>query len=182
MHVALLNPQGNFDARDSYWTAHPDFGGQLVYVKNVALLLGRLGHRVDILTHQIVDPGWPEFAAPFDVYPGEENVRIVRLPMGPPQFLPKEELWPHIVRDWVPNILAFYEEEGRWPAIFSAHYGDGGIAAVLLEERTGIPFTFTAHSLAAQKMEKLGVTKENLAALNERYPALPDAWWRNALA
>ena len=33
MQVSFLNPQGNFDPKDSYWTAHPDFGGQLVYVR-----------------------------------------------------------------------------------------------------------------------------------------------------
>lgn len=33
MHVAFLNPQGNFDPDDSYWTAHSDFGGQLVYAE-----------------------------------------------------------------------------------------------------------------------------------------------------
>ncbi len=37
MHLAFLNPQGNFDPQDRYWTQHPDFGGQLVYVKQVAL-------------------------------------------------------------------------------------------------------------------------------------------------
>ena len=37
MRIAFLNPQGNFDPEDSYWTEHPDFGGQLVYVKQVAL-------------------------------------------------------------------------------------------------------------------------------------------------
>ncbi len=169
MHVALLNPQGNFDARDSHWTEHPDFGGQLVYVKNVALGLARLGHRVDILTRQIVDPDWPEFAARFDRYPGVTNVRIIRLPAGPPHFLPKEDLWPYIARDWVPNILSFYAEEGGLPAVFSAHYGDGGIAAVLLEDRTGIPFTFTAHSLGAQKMDALEVTRDTLAAADARF-------------
>jgi len=46
MHIAFLNPQGNFDPQDRYWTAHPDFGGQLVYVKEVALALGRMGHQV----------------------------------------------------------------------------------------------------------------------------------------
>ncbi len=33
MHIVFLNPQGNFDPADSYLTEHPDFGGQLVYVK-----------------------------------------------------------------------------------------------------------------------------------------------------
>ena len=50
MHIAFLNPQGNFDPNDSYWTEHPDFGGQLVYVKEVATAMAALGHRVDILT------------------------------------------------------------------------------------------------------------------------------------
>ena len=30
MHIVFMNPQGNFDPKDSYLTEHPDFGGQLV--------------------------------------------------------------------------------------------------------------------------------------------------------
>ncbi|MGC9395149.1 MAG: glycosyltransferase [Anaerolineae bacterium] len=174
MHIAFLNPQGNFDPADRYWTEHPDFGGQLVYVKQVALAMADLGHRVDILTRQIVDPAWPEFAGTFDAYPGAPNVRIVRLPAGPSEFLRKELLWPHLVRDWVPNILAHYRTEGALPDAFTAHYGDGGLAGVLLSAKTGrensrIPFTFTAHSLGAQKLDKMHPTPENLPALNEQY-------------
>ncbi|HQE99919.1 MAG TPA: glycosyltransferase family 1 protein, partial [Anaerolineae bacterium] len=58
MHIAFLNPQGNFDAKDSYWTEHPDFGGQLVYVKQVALAMAAQGHTVDLFTRQIQDPAW----------------------------------------------------------------------------------------------------------------------------
>ncbi|MFN2167505.1 MAG: glycosyltransferase family 1 protein, partial [Anaerolineae bacterium] len=54
MKIAFLNPQGNFDPKDSYWTEHPDFGGQLVYVKEVAIAVAALGHQADILTRQIV--------------------------------------------------------------------------------------------------------------------------------
>lgn len=169
MHLAFLNPQGNFDAKDSYWTEHPDFGGQLVYVKQLALATAALGHTVDILTRQIQDSRWPEFAGTFDVYPDMPNVRIVRLPAGPPEFLPKEELWPHLVRDWVPNILRFYRDSGRWPAALTAHYGDGGLCGALIEDATGLPFTFTGHSLGAQKMDKLRVTPENLAEMEVRY-------------
>jgi len=42
MKIGFLNPQGNFDPGDSYWTEHPDFGGQLVYVKEVAIALAAL--------------------------------------------------------------------------------------------------------------------------------------------
>jgi len=169
MHVAFINPQGNFDPEDSYWTAHPDFGGQLVYAKELALAMGNLGHRVDIVTRQVIDPGWPEFAGPTDAYPGAPNVRILRIACGPDRFLPKEELWPHLGTEFVPNLLSFYEREGSLPEAVTAHYGDGGLCAALIQERTGIPFSFTAHSLGAQKMDKMGVRRRDAAETDRRY-------------
>jgi sucrose-phosphate synthase len=169
MHIALLNPQGNFDPMDSYWTAHPDFGGQLVYVKQVALAMGELGHQVDIVTRQIIDPQWPEFAAPTDAYPGHPNVRILRIPCGPPTFLPKEELWPYLGTEFVPRLIEQYTREDAFPQATAANYGDGGLCSAILARRTGIPFSFTAHSLGAQKMDKLHITRRNLADMNARY-------------
>ena len=169
MHIGFLNPQGNFDSSNSHLTRHPDFGGQLIYVREVALAMAQKGHKVDILTRQIIDPEWPEFAEQFDAYPGVDNVRIIRLPAGPKEFLPKELLWSHLVTDWVPNILKFYREEGGLPDAMTAHYADGGLSAVLIEDETGIPFTFTGHSLGAQKLEKLEPTPENLAEIDEQF-------------
>lgn len=173
MQVIFLNPQGNFDPADSHWTQHPDFGGQLVYVKETALALGELDWQVDIVTRRLDDPAWPEFRSRLDGYPGHPNVRIVRLDCGGPAFLPKEELWPHLVREWVPAMEAFYRDEGSLPAAATTHYGDGGLAGALLGERTGIPFTFTGHSLGAQKLDKLvgepAPTPEDLAPLDERF-------------
>ena len=162
MKIAFLNPQGNFDPKDSYWTEHPDFGGQLVYVKEVAVAMAALGHEADILTRQIVDPDWPEFASPLDSYPGADGVRIVRLPCGPQRFLAKEELWPCLGTEWVPNIVRFYERDSRLPTAFTAHYADGALSGALLKRETGVPYTMTGHSLGAQKMDKLGVTRQTL--------------------
>jgi sucrose-phosphate synthase len=169
MHIAFLNPQGNFDPEDRYWTEHPDFGGQLVYVKQVALAMAALGHRVDVLTRRIVDAEWPEFEAAEGAYPGVEGVRILRFPAGPAGFLRKERLWPHLVREWVPNLLRYYARQGGLPAALTGHYGDGGLCGALIETRTGVPFTFTAHSLGAQKMDKLGIDREALPQLDARY-------------
>ncbi|MBW4627100.1 MAG: glycosyltransferase [Brasilonema octagenarum HA4186-MV1] len=169
MHIGFVNPQGNFDSSSSYISEHPDFGGQLIYVKQVAIALAQKGHKVDILTRQIIDPQWPEFAEPFDTYPGVDNVRVIRLPAGSEEFVSKEFLWPHLVSDWVPNILKFYEEEGGLPDAMTAHYADGGLCGVLIEEKTSIPFTFTGHSLGAQKIDKLEVTAENLAQIDEQF-------------
>lgn len=168
MHVAFVNPQGNFDPKDNYWTEHPDFGGQLVYVKEVAIELANHGHKVDILTRQIIDPEWPEFVAAFDACPEADNLRTVRLPRVPQEFLPKESLWPYLGTDWVANISSFYQGENTWPDIFTTHYGDGGLTGVMLQNRSGTPFTFTGHSLGAQKMDKLHVL-ENLKEMEEQY-------------
>ncbi|MGD2137543.1 MAG: glycosyltransferase [Gammaproteobacteria bacterium] len=155
MHISFLNVQGNFDPEDRYWTAHPDFGGQLVYVKEVSQALGRMGHQVDIVTRRIRDREWPGFEADIDGYPGEPNVRIVRLACGGDGFLCKQELWPYIGTEWVPNLIDFYRREGRQPCAATAHYGDSGLAAALWQQQAGPPYTFTAHSLGAQKLERL---------------------------
>jgi len=97
MHIAFLNPQGNFDPNDRYWTEHPDFGGQLVYVKEVAIAMAELGHDVDIVTRQITDPTWPEFAAPLDQYP---------LATGHP-YLARQ--W----RDWLAPVIPGFVQRPR---------------------------------------------------------------------
>lgn len=169
MQIAFLNPQGNFDPADRYLAEHPDFGGQLVYVKQTALAMAALGHQVDILTRQITDPDWPEFSAASDVYPDAPGLRIIRLPAGPPHFLRKELLWPYLGSEWVPNILDFYRREGKAPDYFSAHYGDGGISGALLRAETGIPFSFTAHSLGAQKIDKLTSDEKEFLELDQEF-------------
>jgi sucrose-phosphate synthase len=175
MRLAFVNPQGNFDPADSYLTAHPDFGGQLVYVREVALALAEMGHQADILTRQIVDPEWPEFAAAEDSYPGVSGVRVLRFPCGPRRFLPKEELWPHL-DEWASNILRCYRREGLWPDLWTGHYADGGLGAALLEEHSGVPFTFTSHSLGAWKLDRLLAPDASFAAVelsaDELLPAL----------
>ena len=167
--IAFLNPQGNFDPEDSYWTEHPDFGGQLVYVKEVAIAMAEeFGVEVDILTRQIQDDDWPEFSARYDSYSESDKVNIVRLSFGGEQFLNKEKLWPYL-KDYVQEIQKYYAEIGEMPDIVTTHYGDGGLAGAMLAEETGIPFTFTAHSLGAQKMDKLNLNQSNLEEMLARF-------------
>ena len=167
--VAFLNPQGNFDPDDSYWTEHPDFGGQLVYVKEIAIAMAKeFGIEVDILTRHIQDNDWPEFSSSVDSYPESDKVNIIRLPFGGDEFLAKEKLWPYL-KDYVQEIQKYYDKIGEKPDIVTAHYGDGGLAGAMLEKKTGIPFTFTAHSLGAQKMDKLNVDESNLEEMLARY-------------
>jgi sucrose-phosphate synthase len=167
MHIVFLNPQGNFDPKDSYLAEHPDFGGQLVYVKEVAIAMAKLGHRVDIVTRRIDDPDWPEFKEAQDYYAhSPDNPRIVRIDCGGPGFLPKEKLWPHL-QEFVDNLLVFYGDDK--PDFATSHYADGGYCAALMFLKGGSGFTFTGHSLGAQKLDKLGASPDNIDAMDDRY-------------
>jgi sucrose-phosphate synthase len=167
VHIIFINPQGNFDKQDSYLTEHPDFGGQLVYVKEVAIAMAQLGHQVDIVTRRMDDPEWPEFKDEIEFYDDlPDNPRIVRIACGGPEFLPKEKLWPHL-GEFVDNLVAFYGS--ALPDFVTSHYADGGYCAALFRQKTGIGFTFTGHSLGAQKLDKLGTNLENVDAMEARY-------------
>ncbi len=168
MKIAFLNPQGNFDNNDLCWTEHPDFGGQLVYVKEVAIVMSKLGHKIDIITRQIIDGEWPGFENQIEYYEGVENVRIIRIPFGGKKFLNKELLWEHL-NEYVENIISFYKSEGEMPDFITTHYGDGGLTGAILQEKTGIPYSFTGHSLGAQKMDKLNVSLLNIEEMDQRY-------------
>lgn len=167
MHIVFLNPQGNFDPKDSHLTEHPDFGGQLVYVKELAQALAINGHKVDIITRKVIDSDWPEFSADQDIYPGtEKNLRIRRFPFGGDKFLQKEELWPFLPK-FAGEILQFYGKS--LPDFFTAHYADGGYTGALIKQRTGTPFSFTGHSLGAQKLDKLIETGDHWIDLDARF-------------
>ncbi|MGD9910330.1 MAG: glycosyltransferase [Candidatus Izemoplasmatales bacterium] len=168
MYIVFINPQGNFDHNDSYWTMHPDFGGQLVYVKEIAMALSSLGHQVDIITRQFDDSRFPEFKEQFDYYDNTKNPRIVRIPCGPTSFLNKEDLWP-LLEEWVTNIVHFFESNHQYPDFITGHYGDGGIASALLKSKIHRPYSLTGHSLGAQKLEKLGATKSTYESLDHKY-------------
>lgn len=94
LRVALLNPQGNFDADNTGLGDHADFGGQLIYVRELGLALARQGFQVDIITSRVdADPKYPgwgnRFASPVDHYRDDkghavENVRILRFDAGEP--------------------------------------------------------------------------------------------------
>ncbi len=168
MYIAFLNPQGNFDKNDSFWTEHPDFGGQLVYVKEIAIALGKLGHKVDILTRRFFDTKFNVFDNEFDYYDNISNVRIIRIKCGPNIFLKKELLWEYL-NEWTDNIVSFYKSNGLTPDFITGHYGDGGISATLLKQKMKLPYSFTGHSLGAQKLEKLGANSSNIIELNNKY-------------
>ncbi len=62
-----------------------DNGGQNVYVAQVALQLAALGHEVDVFTRR------DQKSLP-RVVQWKNNVRVIHVPAGPAEYIPKEDL------------------------------------------------------------------------------------------
>ncbi|MBN2407556.1 MAG: glycosyltransferase [Elusimicrobia bacterium] len=165
--IGLLNPQGHVRWKNLQIAAHPDTGGQIVYIIELSKALEKLGFRIDLFTRYFSDPDWPGYDREIEEY--SPNLRIVRIKCGPVEkFVKKEELWP-IIHEFAAGIEKFYEEQGSKPDVFTGHYADGGLAAVILKKKMGIPFTFTGHSLGGKKMDNLNLSRANFAHVNSRY-------------
>lgn len=141
-----------------YVSAHPEFGkpdtgGQVVYVLELARHLAKLGYPVDILTRQFEDQP-PEEEV-------NEQVRVLRVPCGGKEFIPKETLCQHIP-EWVENTYGFLGAHGLEYAFINSHYWDAGLAGQALANQLRVPHLHTPHSIGAWKRDNMDGDPEEL--------------------
>lgn len=116
-----------------------DSGGQNVYVAQVARQLARAGHRVDVFTRR----DSPDLPA---VVPMAPNVRVIHVPAGPPCFIPKEALLPHM-EEFGARLAGYCTPPRDRYDVAHANFFMSGLAALRLRERHGVPFVVTFHAL-----------------------------------
>jgi mannosylfructose-phosphate synthase len=138
----------------------PDTGGQVVFVLELAKRFARLGYKVDVMTRR------------FDDQPAEDvindNLRIVRIPFGGPEFIRKEDMhdW---YGDFVTNALAFIRSRKLEYDVINSHYWDAGVSGQKIAEELQIPHIHTPHSLGWWKQHDMkGASKEETAGY--RFP------------
>ncbi|MBP1850495.1 glycosyltransferase family 4 protein [Rhizobium halophytocola] len=142
--IALVSTHG-------YVAAHPplgaaDTGGQVVYVLELAKKLGQLGHYVDVYTRRFEDqPAFDEV---------DERVRVVRIPCGGKDFIPKEYLHRHL-GEWCEKALRFIKREDLNYQFINSHYWDAGVAGQRLSEALNVPHIHTPHSLGLWKKRQM---------------------------
>ena len=142
--IALISTHG-------YVAAHPplgaaDTGGQVVYVIELARKLAQLGYAVDVYTRRFEDQ--PEFDEV------DERVRVVRIPCGGKDFIPKEYLYRHLM-EWCENALRFIKRNSLDYMFINSHYWDAGIAGQRLSEGLSVPHIHTPHSLGIWKKRQM---------------------------
>ncbi len=133
----MITPHGDPLGR----MGEPDVGGQCVYIRELSAHLAKAGHEVRIYTR---DRG--EGKPPSEpIVPG---ATVMRIPCGPPEFIPKEELGPYldVFADRVNEDLVGGE-------LIHSHYWDGGYVAGRL--RGDRPWFHTTHSIGKLKRAAL---------------------------
>jgi D-inositol-3-phosphate glycosyltransferase len=116
-----------------------DAGGQNVYVGQLARHLASIGYEVDVVTRRD-SPLLPETAE------WVRGVRIVHVPAGPPEFVRKEDLLPHM-EEFTANVLRLVRRQRGGYALAHANFWMSGLVAADVKQATGLPFVVTFHAL-----------------------------------
>ncbi len=116
-----------------------DAGGQNVYVGQLARHLVRIGYDVDVFTRRD-SPAMPEVAEWLD------GVRIVNVPAGPPEPVPKEDLLPFMA-EFAGQVVLFARRQARRYDLAHANFWMSGLVACELKQMLGVPFVVTFHAL-----------------------------------
>jgi len=116
-----------------------DAGGQNIYVAQLALNLARRGYDVDVFTRR-------DKALSRAVVEWRPGVRVVHVNAGPPRFLPKEEMLPHM-DEFARNTVEFFRRQRNGYDLAHANFFMSGMVASVLKHALNIPFVITFHAL-----------------------------------
>jgi glycosyltransferase involved in cell wall biosynthesis len=116
-----------------------DSGGQNVYVAQLAKQLARLGYQVDIFTRRDCESQ----KQVTDWLPG---IRVINVAAGPPHFIPKEAMLPHM-EQFGRFMIRFARREKIPYDLVHANFFMSGLVAQQIKRTLGIPFVMTFHAL-----------------------------------
>lgn len=169
LYVLHLHLHGLLRCRDLELGRDADTGGQTTYVLELVRALAARPEveRVEVVTRLIrdrrVSADYARTSEP--VAPG---ATIERLPFGPPRYLRKELLWPHL-DELADRLAERLQAQPRLPDWIHAHYADAGYVGALLHRRLGIPLVFTGHSLGREKRRRLLATGLDAPQIDAQY-------------
>jgi len=170
LNILLISIHGLIRSKELELGRDADTGGQTKYVVELLRALGDHPDvaRVDLLTRYISDDVVdPDYA--LTVEPVTENTRIVRIPCGGDEYLPKEKLW-DCLDDFIDNTLDYIRAQADLPDVIHSHYADAGYVGARLSHQLGIPLVHTGHSLGRVKRRRLlaaGLSRDDIESTYE---------------
>jgi mannosylfructose-phosphate synthase len=150
----MLSTHGYFDPIPQL--GRTDTGGQVTYVLELAKALTTLGNKVDIYTRWF-DQSKEQIDPVLDC----PDVRVIRIPAGSWEFLPKEFIY-DVLPELADNMVKFIQENNLDYDLYHGHYVDAGIVTLDVAKALDKPAFFTAHSLGAWKRDQMGGDPEQM--------------------
>ena len=152
-----------------------DTGGHIAYILGAMAALARdpRVERADIATRLFEDPALGRIhAQPRETLSAKSD--IIRIDSGDRRYLAKERL----ARDRAAFTRALIDHlrgADRLPDIIHAHFADAADVARQVRDELGIPFIYTAHSLAHDKAQMMESSPALAARLQEEDRAIAAA-------
>ncbi|HEY7774362.1 MAG TPA: HAD family hydrolase [Marinagarivorans sp.] len=170
LYVALFSLHGLIRPNNLELGRDADTGGQTRYVVELANALAELPNvgKVELFTRLIKAPSVDaQYALPEEPL-AHPNAKIIRLPAGPDEYLPKEALWEHM-DEYADHVLDWFVHNGQQPDLLHSHYADAGYVVSRLANQTGIPMVHTGHSLGRDKLKRLTSAGLSLEEIEKDY-------------
>jgi sucrose-phosphate synthase len=165
INICLLSVHGLIRADDLELGRDADTGGQTKYVVDLARALARHPDVGEVLlvTRLIVDKAvGADYAR--EEEPLSDCARLIRIPCGPDEYIPKEQLWDYL-DSFTDNLMQWLHNHAHMPGIIHSHYADAGYIGVRLSNLLGVPLIHTGHSLGRDKRKRLlarGISREQI--------------------
>jgi len=180
MFIVHLAFQGCLRGQDVAYGLTADTGGHIRYLLDLvqACAQDTTVDRIVIATRLFAGAHGDDYAMPEERISGKAS--IVRFASTSPGYLPKEALHGEVA-SLSEALIAWIAAQPVRPDVIHAHYADAAVVAARVEDRLGIPFVFTAHSLGRVKARALGHLAPDAASLAHRIAAEETALARAAL-
>lgn len=122
-------------------------GGQNIYVMNIAKLLAKEGHSVDVYTR------WDQ-ASKQEVVTVQPGFRVIRVKAGPKGYMPRDDFL-KIIPEFIASVKERIEFEAlKYDVVFS-NYWFSGVIGVELAKQYDLPQTHVYHSIGKIRYETL---------------------------
>lgn len=171
LYIVLISVHGLIRGSELELGRDADTGGQTLYVVELARALAKhpVVSRVDLFTRLVRDDRVSaDYAQPEESLADAPNARIVRVPAGPDEYLPKEQLWDHL-DSLSDHALDYIRQTGLKPALVHSHYADAGYVGMRLSLQLGVPLVHTGHSLGRVKRQRLLASGESAKVIEQKY-------------
>lgn len=125
-----------------------DSGGQNVYVGQLAKHLAEAGYRIDVFTRRESEllPETAEWV---------NGVRIIHVPAGPPTYVRKEDLLPHM-GEFTEFMLKYCRRQREPYDLIHANFWMSGLVAAEVKRALDLPFVITFHALGRVRRQHQG--------------------------